>query len=188
MRTSTRQADQMVSAPFVTPWGQGRVFVAASELAGVALPPGVGPGPAAAESGGPVSAADAAALEHWVRELEAYFRGDRAGWKPEEVPVDSLAAGLFERAVLAALLAVPPATTVSYGELARSAGFPRAARAVGNVMASNPVPVVVPCHRVIRSDGSLGRYGDDPAWKERLLDHERRWAGASRPSGGRCRS
>ncbi len=53
------------------------------------------------------------------------------------------------------------------------AGFPRAARAVGTAMANNPIPVVVPCHRVIRADGSLGSYGDDPSWKPKLLEHER---------------
>jgi len=69
------------------------------------------------------------------------------------------------------------------GTLAEMAGYPRAARAVGNAMASNPIPVVVPCHRVVRSDGSLGRYGDDPAWKERLLDHEQKHV-ARRGGGG----
>ncbi len=62
---------------------------------------------------------------------------------------------------------------MSYGELAEMAGYPRAARAVGNAMASNPIPIVVPCHRVVRSDGTLGNYGNDPTWKERLLEHER---------------
>lgn len=97
-------------------------------------------------------------------------------WSAQEVELDTLPVGEFVRQVYAALLDVPVGETVSYGRLAQMAGHPRAARAVGTAMATNPIPVVIPCHRVIRSDGSLGRYGSDPSWKERLLAHERRYA------------
>ncbi len=70
--------------------------------------------------------------------------------------------GVFEQAVYEALLSVPAGETVSYGELAEMAGYPRAARAVGNAMAANPIPIVVPCHRVIRSDGSHGQVRQRP--------------------------
>jgi methylated-DNA-[protein]-cysteine S-methyltransferase len=160
-----------------TPWGTGIVVVSEGHLAGVDLP-----GATASmllESARPLAGdassapADPAALARWVEQLEAYFRGERLAWKPEEIALDSLGFGLFEVAVYTTLLSIPAAATVSYGILAEMAGYPRAARAVGNAMAANPIPVVVPCHRVIRADGSLGRYGDDPAWKERLLTHER---------------
>jgi methylated-DNA-[protein]-cysteine S-methyltransferase len=156
---------------FRTPWGEGSIAVSHGHLVGVELPPtSAAEAPAPGPDADPV---DLAALDRWVGELEAYFRGERLAWTVDDLSLEALGAGLFERAVYAALLSVPPAVTVSYRLLAELAGYPRAARAVGNAMASNPVPIVIPCHRVIRSDGSLGNYGDDPAWKERLLEHER---------------
>ena len=75
----------------------------------------------------------------------------------------------FEADVVRALARVPYGRTVSYRELARDAGHPAAWRATGSVMARNELPVILPCHRVTLSDGQLGRYGDDPSWKRRLL-------------------
>jgi len=63
--------------------------------------------------------------------------------------------------------------TLSYRQLAAEAGSPRAARAAGSAMASNPLPFLIPCHRVIRSDGSPGQYGGSPALKVRLLEMEK---------------
>lgn len=156
---------------FTTPWGEGTVSVQGGRLVGVELPPLLRP----ATSHGRVDCdpLDREALDKWRCELEAYFNGERLGWSQGEIPLDDLFTGEFERAVCTTLLSVPPACTVSYGALARMAGYPRAARAVGNVMAANPIPVVVPCHRVIRADGTMGKYGTEPAWKERLLSHER---------------
>jgi len=81
--------------------------------------------------------------------------------------------------VLQQLQQVPYASTVSYGELAVLAGSPHAARAVGRVMAGNPWPLIVPCHRVVASNGSLGGYsgGEGVPTKQWLLDFERRVAG-----------
>ncbi len=164
---------------YETPWGAGLVRVSEGHLVAVELPGSMGSAadPIAPASGHEVTAetagADQAALEHWVGQLEAYFRGERLTWSLEEISLEALVLGPFARAVYVALLSVPPGETVAYGELAQIAGYPRAARAVGNVMAANPIPVVVPCHRVIRADGSLGNYGDDPSWKGRLLEHER---------------
>ena len=149
------------------------MLVSRGLLVGVELPRPVEASPSRAPASVEPASVDKLALDRWVRELEDYFRGLRLAWSPAEVAFEGLGLGDFERAVYAMLLSVPPAVTVSYGVLAEMAGHPRAARAVGNAMAANPIPVVVPCHRVIRSDGSLGNYGDDPAWKERLLDHER---------------
>jgi O-6-methylguanine DNA methyltransferase len=179
---STRQVRTSVDGPFATPWGKGLLTVARGRLVGVELPPLARP---PAKDGGDHSAleaADRAALKHWESELEAYFRGERLSWSAEEVSLDEWLVNGFARAVYDTLLGVPAGLTVSYGALAEMAGFPRAARAVGTAMATNPIPIVIPCHRVIRSDGSLGRYGDDPTWKERLLAHERRYAGQG---GGR---
>jgi len=175
---------EFLSRRFRTNWGEGRITIRDGRLVGVELPP------LDAETGAEdrrtagqrVSSDDIWALETWVEALESYFRGERLSWSEDEVPLHDLGVGRFEEAVYSALVLVPAATTVSYGELAAMAGHPRAARAVGNAMASNPVPIVIPCHRVIRADGTLGRYGRDPAWKERLLQHERRFAGKSRSS------
>jgi methylated-DNA-[protein]-cysteine S-methyltransferase len=171
---STRRASR-----YETPFGAGLVWVSEGRLVAVELPEAgaIAADEAAADAEGSelakASGPDRTALERWVSQLEAYFRGERLGWSLQEISLEALAFSPFAQAVCVALLSVPPGETVSYGELAEMAGYPRAARAVGNVMAANPIPVVVPCHRVIRADGSLGNYGDDPTWKGRLLEHER---------------
>lgn len=168
----TRQVE-CAESRFATPWGEGVVTVRDGRLIAVDLS-------ATAETGSAAGAqADRAAADGWAEQLAAYFRGERLRWTAKEVGLDDLAVGAFARLVYATLLTVPPAVTVSYGDLAEMAGHPRAARAVGTAMARNPIPIVVPCHRVIRSDGSLGNYGDDPALKERLLAHEREHSAAS---------
>ncbi|MCU0268734.1 MAG: methylated-DNA--[protein]-cysteine S-methyltransferase [Acidimicrobiales bacterium] len=97
-----------------------------------------------------------ARLDGVRRQLDEYFAGRRRRF---EVPVDwTLVAG-FRREVLQVLSAeVPYGATATYGELARRVGNPRASRAVGSAMATNPLPIVVPCHRVLRAGGSLGNY------------------------------
>jgi methylated-DNA-[protein]-cysteine S-methyltransferase len=178
---STRPVRTAVDGPFATPWGKGLVTVSGGRLVGVELPP-LGQLPAAQPGDSPVDPEDQEALKLWGAELEAYFRGERLSWSAEEIGLEEWSAEGFTRAVYETLLGVPAGLTVSYGALAEMAGFPRAARAVGTAMASNPIPIVIPCHRVILSDGSLGRYGNDSTWKERLLAHEQRYAGQG---GGR---
>jgi methylated-DNA-[protein]-cysteine S-methyltransferase len=94
-------------------------------------------------------------LAEAVRQLEQYFASTRREF---DLPLE-IEAGEFERRVLDELSRVPYGTTVSYGELAAIAGYPGAARAVGNVMRSNQLMIVLPCHRVIGADGSLRGYG-----------------------------
>lgn len=155
----------------MTPWGEGSVIVWDGRLLEVELPPvrHRHDGPPAQT----VADGDIIALRRWVSELESYFRGERLSWEYGEVDLSSRELTRFGLRTIEALMDVPAGSTVSYGTLAEMAGFPRAARAVGSVMASNGIPIVIPCHRVIRSDGSLGRYGNDSTWKERLLKHER---------------
>ncbi len=93
------------------------------------------------------------------------------------LPVDLDGLTAFTRRVLELLRRVPPGSTISYAVLAARAGSPRAARAVGSVMARNPLPIVLPCHRVVASDGGLGGFagetkGEALAFKERLLRYE----------------
>ena len=110
-----------------------------------------------------------ARLDAVASELEEYFAGRRHAF---DVPVDLRLARGFRRAVLERLTQVPYARTVSYAELAARAGSPRAVRAVGTACALNPVPLVVPCHRVVRSDGAPGAYRGGAAVKRRLLAME----------------
>jgi len=94
-----------------------------------------------------------------------------AGGGPVAFPdaLDLSAATPFQRAVWQATRDIPYGQTRSYGRLAARVGRPRAARAVGQAMAANPWPIIVPCHRVVSSDGRLGGYGGGLDMKERLL-------------------
>ncbi len=101
--------------------------------------------------------------------MNAYFEGDahaldRIAADPSGTP--------FQASVWRALREIPAGTTTSYKELGRRIGSPRATRAVGTANGSNPIAIVIPCHRVIRSDGLLGGYGGGLHRKEWLLGHE----------------
>ncbi|HPD15942.1 MAG TPA: methylated-DNA--[protein]-cysteine S-methyltransferase [Planctomycetota bacterium] len=104
-----------------------------------------------------------------VRELAAYFRGEASRFL---TPLDLSSATPFQRKVWEELRRVPFGTTLSYGELARRVGAPRAARAVGQAVGDNPIPIVIPCHRVIRSNGDLGGFSAGLEIKRWLLRHE----------------
>jgi methylated-DNA-[protein]-cysteine S-methyltransferase len=78
----------------------------------------------------------------------------------------------FQRDVLEAVAAIPFGEVRTYGQIAEAVGRPRAARAVGEVMRTNPIPVLIPCHRVVRAGGDIGRYTPNPAIKRRLLELE----------------
>jgi methylated-DNA-[protein]-cysteine S-methyltransferase len=78
----------------------------------------------------------------------------------------------FQRAVLETVLAIPRGEVRTYGEVAAAAGYPGAARAVGEVMRTNRIPVLIPCHRVVRAGGDTGRYSPDPRFKRELLAAE----------------
>jgi methylated-DNA-[protein]-cysteine S-methyltransferase len=103
------------------------------------------------------------------RELDEYFAGKRFAF---DLSVDwSLVTGFNER-VLRATARIPYGSVTSYGTVAHDAGSPRAARAAGNALHNNPVPIVIPCHRVIGSGGSLVGYGGGLPMKEALLRME----------------
>ena len=110
-----------------------------------------------------------APLDEPKRELDEYFAGRRRSF---ELPVDLALARDFGRAVLAELARVPVGRTTTYGALAARAGRPRAARALGTIMNRNPVPIVLPCHRVVGSTGALVGYGGGLERKVTLLRHE----------------
>ena len=110
-------------------------------------------------------------LDAVARELDEYFAGARREF---DLDLDFQLAKGFRREVLRHLPEIEYGHTASYSTVAAASGSPRAVRAVGTACAKNPLPLVVPCHRVVRSDGSLGQYAGGPELKAVLLDLESR--------------
>jgi methylated-DNA-[protein]-cysteine S-methyltransferase len=110
-----------------------------------------------------------APLESLRRELEEYFAGHRRRF---ELPLDWTLVGPFGQRVLRAASAIPYGSVLSYTQVAAKAGSPRGSRAAGNALGSNPIPIVVPCHRVLRSGGALGGYAGGLDRKRWLLELE----------------
>ena len=108
-------------------------------------------------------------LEPLRRELDDYFCGRRQSF---ELTLDWSLIGPFGRRVLRATADIPYGGVLSYAEVAAEAGSPRGSRAAGNALGSNPIPIVIPCHRVLRSGGSLGGYGGGVERKRWLLELE----------------
>jgi methylated-DNA-[protein]-cysteine S-methyltransferase len=104
-----------------------------------------------------------------ARQLDEYFAGRRRAF---DVPVDLRLSKGFRRAVLTHLLDIPYGGRESYTVVARAAGNPKAVRAAGSACATNPIPLVVPCHRVVRTDGTYGQYRGGPEAKHMLLTME----------------
>jgi len=111
---------------------------------------------------------DERAIDEVRRQVNEYCAGERTEFDLELAPSGTE----FQHAVWDALLTIPYGETRSYGEIARQIGRPDRARAVGAANGSNPISIIVPCHRVIGSDGSLTGYGGGLDRKRFLLDHE----------------
>ena len=120
-----------------------------------------------------VSDADHALFGRVERELAAFFAGANSGPGAPAIPLD-LRGTSFQVAVWNALQDIPHGETRTYAEIAGAVGKPAAVRAVGSAIGRNPVSVLVPCHRVVRTGGGLGGYGGGLWRKEYLLDLERR--------------
>lgn len=108
-------------------------------------------------------------LDGAARQVDEYFAGRRTSF---ELPLDWRLSHGFRRTVLSHLPSIGYGHTASYAEIAAAAGSPRAVRAVGTACATNPLPLVVPCHRVVRSDGTAGRYAGGAVAKATLLKLE----------------
>lgn len=104
-------------------------------------------------------------------QLRQYFTGNRRSF---DLDVDLTGLTEFQRTVLEATSRIPFGATLTYGELAERIDRPDASRAVGAALGKNPVPILVPCHRVVRSDGSVGGYTAGSGYKEQLLELESR--------------
>ena len=111
------------------------------------------------------------AADAWLAQVDAYMRGERSDF---DLPIDWDVMQPFQREALKLVYAIPYGQTASYGDIAKQLGKPEAARAVGHANATNPIPLVVPCHRVVASGGKLGGYsaGDGLNTKEYLLQLE----------------
>jgi methylated-DNA-[protein]-cysteine S-methyltransferase len=144
-----------------TPIGR-LILVAGDEGLRAVLFAGDGPPPGAVMGPHPV-------LDDAARQLDEWFAGARTAF---DLPLDLVAATAFQRRAWLALAEIPYATTRSYGEQARMIGAPRAARAVGAANGRNPLPIVLPCHRLVGADGALTGFGGGLDVKRALLEHE----------------
>lgn len=160
----------------VHPSPVGDVLIVTTDAGIVTLHPFDGPLGAELERVGlalravPVPAESDASADAAATQLDEYFEGDRRTF---DLALDWRLVRGFTRAALEAVCEIPYGETAGYGEVAIAAGSPRAARAVGTACANTPFSIVVPVHRVVRADGSLGEYGGRPEVKRWLVDHER---------------
>ena len=120
-------------------------------------------------------------LDDVRRELDEYFAGRRTGF---DLALDWTLSSGFRRQVLVQTAAIPYGRTSTYAILAAQAGSPKAFRAAGTALATNPIPIVVPCHRVLPSSGALGNYRGGPDRKRLLLDLEKPGEGGGRRQPG----
>lgn len=118
---------------------------------------------------GPRVAEDSTILRNAVKQLGEYFSGRRRSF---DLPLDLRLIRGFRREVVAQLADIPFGERASYGQVAEMVGNPLAARAVGSACANNPVPIILPCHRVVKADGSIGNYGGGVDFKRYLLNLE----------------
>ncbi len=154
----------MQEVDYVSPYGPVKLFGDGGRLCRVVL---VKPGKRAVPGRSPRRGS---LLGSFVEMLEDYFRGVDLRCKPGLLSLEDVSN--FRRQVYGELMKVGFGQLVSYGELARRCGRPGAARAVGRAMATNALPIFIPCHRVVSADGSLGGFGAGAAWKRSLLRHE----------------
>lgn len=112
---------------------------------------------------------EASASESFIKELKEYFEGGGSGFRQE---IKFLVGTDFEKKVWNVLKSIPSGETRTYKWVAEKIGNPSAVRAVGRALSKNPIPIVVPCHRVIESDGSIGGFSSGVDTKRRLLDME----------------
>jgi O-6-methylguanine DNA methyltransferase len=110
-----------------------------------------------------------AKIRAWHRETEAALKSILTGHAPKKLPPLDLAGTDFQKSVWNALRKISLGKTKSYGEIARAIGRPKAVRAVGGACGANPVPVLVPCHRVLAANGKIGGFPGGLAWKRALL-------------------
>ncbi|MGB8226235.1 MAG: MGMT family protein [Sedimentisphaerales bacterium] len=107
--------------------------------------------------------------------IKAYYKGIYVDFKKLHFSMSLPKSNTLIRKVVKVCKAIPLGKTITYSQLAKKAGFPKAARAVGSVLAKNPLPLIIPCHRVIRADGKIGRFSapGGSKTKKKMLEHEK---------------
>lgn len=170
----------MFTCDYTSPYGMVRLFVEGGRLCRVELD--------GAQAGGMPSAAGRTepcgedSCAPFGRMLDAYFQGNDLRCDLDRLCLDGLSE--FRKGVYAKLAEVEFGRLVTYAELARACGRRGAARAVGRALGANPLPLFIPCHRVIAAGGKLGGFGAGVEWKRRLLGHEGWTVRAVPPCGG----
>ena len=161
---------EISSAAIRTPMGKVWILATADGLREVRLGGDRPVSPAEAQARGLRIVHRASWTDAPRRTLEQYLAKQT---EDLDLPLDLDVGTPFQRRVWAAARKIPYGRVVSYAELARMAGTPKAFRAVGNALGANPVPIVVPCHRIIHDDRSIGGFSSGLAWKRFLLEIER---------------
>ena len=166
-RSVNAQPDALV---IDTPIGPLLIEATPTALVGVSFAPVPGAQSAKRPRRRPARAGGSEPLAAAALQLGEYFDGDRREF---DLPLDLTGLSGFRRDVLLRTARIPFGDRLSYGELAAAAGRPGAARAVGSAQGANPLAIVIPCHRVVRSDGAVGDYAGGSEAKRWLLEHER---------------
>lgn len=169
---------QLVEMPISTPDGQFIARYSDQGLAGLDFPNARGrrrgDGSQTSSPAGMANDSSRRLLQvrKWHRATAAALKNILTGRQPEEFPPFDAAGTDFQKAVWRALRKIPSGRTKSYGEIAEAIGTPKAVRAVGGACGANPIPVLVPCHRVLAAGGKIGGFGGGLDWKRKLLDRE----------------
>ena len=152
--------------PIATDWGEFTVEYSERGLAALSFP-------RAGEVPPPAAEADAVEVRRWHALTIKAVKAVLAGRLPTQLPPLDLTGGTpFQQSVWRALQAIPLGQTRSYGEVAAALDRPQAARAVGTACGANPIPLLIPCHRVLATGGGLGGFTAGLEWKRRLLKAE----------------
>lgn len=152
-----------------TSWGNIEMYADHGKIRSCSLPT-LNRAPRTVFKLGAISAAGVLSDDVLLRAVGRFVRAQFSGCAAEPPPFDMPRGPAFHCAVWNALLGIPAGETRSYGELARALGRPRAARAVGRACGANPLPLIIPCHRVVSANGGLGGYSSGGIWKKLLLE------------------
>jgi O-6-methylguanine DNA methyltransferase len=162
---NSKGKNDLVQLPIATPDGEFVAFYAEAGLAGLSFP-GIGR-PAFSNAAAP------AHVRAWHQMTAAALKRALAGCAPGTLPPLDFATGTaFQQSVWQALRQIRFGQTRSYGEIARAIGKPKALRAVGGACGANPIPVLVPCHRVLAANQKIGGFSGGLDWKRKLLARE----------------
>lgn len=159
----------MFAAPIKTPVGVFTAHFTEDGLARLEFPANHKPRRSTARS----TARYSPTLQRWIAQTQQALAQVLAGCKPTVLPPFDLSAGTdFQKAVWLKLCTIAPGQTCSYGQVAAALRRPGAARAVGQACGANPIPVLIPCHRVLAASGALGGFSSGLDWKRQLLARE----------------